>query len=89
MLSQNMHPRIAELANQILPLTESPPEKPTENDRKKLMSLRDKVKNLGDEPGITLSDSDETDRGYLYVITTREANRQEEFYERNGNEWAA
>mgnify|MGYP003393428728 CR=1 FL=1 len=89
MLSQNMHPRIAELAKEILPLTENPPEKPTEADRSKLMSLRDKVKNLREESDITLSDSDERDRGYLYVITTREANRQEDFYERNGNKWAA
>ncbi|MDO8572710.1 MAG: hypothetical protein Q7S11_02980 [bacterium] len=53
------------------------------------MSIRNKVKNLCDDPGITLGDSDERDRQYLYVISTKEANRQEDFYENNGNKWAA
>ena len=88
MFSETMHPRIAELARELLPLTENPPAKPTRGDRDKLMAVRNKVKNLCDEPDIKLSESDETDRRYLYVISTREANRQEEFYENNGNKWA-
>ena len=88
MLSETMHPRIAELARELLALTDDPPERPTADDRMKLMVVRDKVKNLTDEPGIELSDSDETDRQYLYVVSTREANRQEAFWEQNDERWA-
>lgn len=87
MLSNPMHPSIAALAKKLFAITENSPPKPTERDRNKLMALRNRIKSLGEEPGIELGSSDETDRQYLYVVSTQEANRQEAFYESNGNKW--
>ena len=83
-----MHPRIAELARALLPMIDNSPEKPTQVDRDALLSLRYIIKNLSDEPGIEFSDADDIDRQYLYVESTLLANRQEEYYERNGNKFA-
>jgi len=85
---QSMHPRILLLSAQLLPLTESPPARPTQADRDALMALREQIKDLPEDPGLTLSESDETDRQYLYMAATQEANRQEDFWEKNGESWA-
>lgn len=81
-----MSPRIAELARELLALTENPSTRPTKADRNKLMAVRDNVKRLPDE--VELTESEETDRRYLYVVSTREANRQEDFWEQNGEKWS-
>lgn len=80
-----MHARIAELGQQLQNILDNPPERPTADDRRTLMQIRDAIKNF-DEEG--LSDQDVTDRQGLYVLATREANRQEDFYENNDNKWA-
>ncbi len=84
-----VHPHIAELAKELLALTNNLPERPTAEDYGKLMSVRSNIKNFGDRPDIELSESDRTDWRGLCVIATKEANRQEEFYENNDNQWAA
>ncbi|HVV39256.1 MAG TPA: hypothetical protein VHD31_02930 [Candidatus Paceibacterota bacterium] len=86
-LSDIMHPRIAELARVLLPMIENPVARPTLLDRSKLTTVRDQIKRLPDEKDINLSDRDETDRQYLYVESTRLANRQEDFFEENGDKW--
>ena len=88
MSQSTMHPRIAELARELFPITKNPPAQPTKQDYDKLQTIRGRIKRLPDEAGISLSESDETDRQYLYVVSTREANRQEEFWEKNGK-WAS
>jgi hypothetical protein len=80
-----MHPKIAEIARQLLPLTENPPARPTKADRDKLMTLRSKIKDLAEE---SWTAAEETDRRYLYVEATKLANKQEEFWEQNGEKWA-
>ena len=89
MLHAQRHPSIAELATTLLAITDNPPPQPTQTDRDKLMSIRKKVKLLGDGDGVTLTEADEVDRQYLYMVATKEANRQEDFYENNGNKWAS
>ncbi|HEY4517345.1 MAG TPA: hypothetical protein VJI74_00460, partial [Candidatus Paceibacterota bacterium] len=86
-LSDIMHPRIAELARVLLPMIENPVARPTSHDHSKLMTVREQIKRLPEEDGINLSARDETDRGYLYVKSTRLANQQEDFFEKNGNKW--
>lgn len=81
-----VHPQIAELAKELLPLTDNPPERPTKADRDKLMLVRDKIIRLPES--LQLTDIEETDRRYLYVVATSEANRQEDFYETNSYKWA-
>lgn len=83
-LSDIMHPRIAELARTLLPMIENPVARPTSQDRNKLVAVREQIKRLPEEDGINLSARDETDRAYLYVESTRLANQQEDFYEKNG-----
>ncbi|HEY4502101.1 MAG TPA: hypothetical protein VJJ20_03495 [Candidatus Paceibacterota bacterium] len=82
-----MHPRIAELARLLMPMLDNPPAKPTSQDRNALVSVREKIKRLPEEDGLNLTGRDETDRHYLYVESTRLANQQEDFYEKNGNKW--
>lgn len=84
-ISDTMHPRIAALARVLLPMIENPVARPTSHDRNKLTTVREQIKRLPEEEdGINLSARDETDRGYLYVESTRLANQQEDFYEKNG-----
>ena len=85
-IDTEMNSRIAEVARQLLPLTENPPARPTKADRDKLMSLRYRIRDLAEEEPWTVAE--ETDRQYLYVVATKEANRQEEFWEGNGEKWA-
>ncbi len=82
-----MHPRIAELARVLLPMTDNPVARPTLHDRQKLVAVREQIKQLPNVDGVSLTAGDETDRCYLYVEATKLANRQEEFYENNGNKW--
>ncbi len=86
-LSDIMHPRIAELAKVLLPMIENPVERPTSQDRNKLVAVREQIKRLTNEDGISLSTRDNTDRHYLYVESTLLANQQEDFFEKNGNKW--
>lgn len=83
-----MHREIVELSAELTPLVENPPARPTVEDRNKLLSVRNKIKNLADDPDVTLTDSDDSDRAYLMMVATIEANRQEAFYEENGYKWA-
>lgn len=87
-ISKIMHPRIAELARELLPLVDNAPAAPTEYDRNDLSAVREKIKRVSEEPGIELSTKDDSDRAYLYVESTRLANRQEDFWENNGRKWA-
>jgi len=87
-ITEVMSPRIAELATQLEAFTQQQRTQPTQQDRDALMALRNKIKRLGDGGGTTLTETEETDRQYLYVESTRAANEQEDFYERNGNKWA-
>jgi hypothetical protein len=81
-----MSNRIAELSRELLALTDNPPTRPTREVRNKLMTVRDKIKSLPVK--VELTESEETDRRYLYVVATQEANRQEDFWEQNGKKWA-
>lgn len=81
-----MHPRIAEIARQLLPLTDNPPEQPTKADRDKLMNLRYGIRDLRSAESWTADE--DTGLSFLYVVATKEANRQEEFWETNGEKWA-
>ena len=83
-ITSTMHPRIAELARVLLPMIENPVERPTSRDRSKLMTVREQIKRLPEEDGINLSSRDQTDHHYLYAESTRLANQQEDFYEKNG-----
>ena len=85
-IDTEMHPKIAEVARKLLPLTENPPAKPTKADRDKLMALRYRIRDLAEEEPWTATES--ADCTYLYVVATKEANRQEEFWENNGEKWA-
>ena len=80
-----MDSRIATLGRELLGLIDNAPTKPTSDDRRKLMVVRNKIKDLAE---IELAEADETDRVGLYVMATVAANKQEEFYEQNGNKWA-
>lgn len=80
-----MHVRIEELGRELLAITDNPPEKPTAEDRAKLMKVRNAIKALAEE---RLSEQDDEDRKGLYCIATVEAVRQEHFWESNGNRWA-
>jgi len=84
LINDTMHPRIADLARVLLPMIENPAARPTSHDRNKLVDVREKIKRLPEEDGINLSDRDEDDRRYLYVESTRLAQEQEGFYEKNG-----
>ncbi len=86
-LSLDMHPRIAELARILLPMIENPVERPTSQDRIKLVTVREQIKRLPEENGINLSARDKTDHHYLYVESTRLANQQEDFWEKNGKKF--
>ena len=79
-----MHPSIAELARELLPMIENPVARPTSHDRVKLMTLREEIKRLPGDCTVTLTNRDEIDRRYLYVEATKLANQQEDFYEKNG-----
>ena len=81
-ITETMDPRIAELARVLLPMLDNPPAKPTSQDRNALVAVREKIKRLPDE--IELDSNAERDRQYLYVQSTRLANNQEDFYEKNG-----
>jgi len=80
-----MHPRIAELAQVLVPMIDKPSIKPTSVDRNRLVAVREKIKRLPEE--LQLDGRDEADQQYLYVEATRLANQQEAFYEQNGNKW--
>lgn len=81
-----MNPGIAALAKELFALTDNPPARPTQKDRTALMTVRQKIK---DFPRDGLDKQAQTDIGYLYVESTRAANVQENFFEQNGEEWAA
>lgn len=82
-----MHPRIAQLAQLLMPMLNNPPAKPTSQDRQALVSLRQEIGWVVEHENLNLTDRDETDRQYLYVEATRLANQQEDFYEKNCNKW--
>ena len=82
-----MHPIIAQLAGELMPLVDNAPARPTQADRTALMTVRDKIKNLPDADREQLGDAGRTDLAGLYVMATRAANAQEDFYEENGG-WA-
>lgn len=83
-----MHPLIAQLAGELMPLVDNAPARPTQADRTALMTVRNKIKNLPDTDREQLGDAGRTDLHFLYVTATQQANRQEEFYEQNGNKFA-
>lgn len=84
-----MHPIIAQLAEELMPLVdEKAPARPTRADRTALMTVRKKIKNLPDADREQIGDAGRTDLHFLYVKATQEANRQEEFFENNGNKFA-
>lgn len=85
-VSESALPRLAELAKELATILNNPPARPTKDDRKKLVVIREQIKKLPEE--LKLSPVDERDQRYLYVIATKEANRQEDFFESNGNKWA-
>lgn len=82
------HPRIVQLAAELMPLIEDPHDLPTEGDHDKLMSLREKVHNLADEGGVKLDEDANADRLRLYVAATTVALRQKNFFLANGSRWA-
>lgn len=79
-----MDKRIEELGRKLMAITDTLPERPTQEDRNALMRIRHEIKELAEEE---MNDSDTNDRQGLYALATQEANRQEAFYEQNGNEW--
>jgi hypothetical protein len=79
-----MHASIAELGRRLQAIKDNFPDRPTSQDRNKLLQIRSEIKQLGDED---LGERDDDDRAYLYVESTRLANLQEAFYEKNGNKW--
>lgn len=81
-----MHAQIAELGLKLQAILDNPPQRPTTSDRKTLMSIRDDIKKLAEDD---LEGQDRTDQHGLYVLATVEANRQEDFWEKNGEKWAA
>ena len=83
-----MHHRIAELGRHLQAVTDDQLDKPTQADRDYMMNIRRQVKDLEEDPEITGNPDHETDRAYLYMEATKMANRQEDFYENNGNKWA-
>lgn len=79
-----MHARIVSIGTRLNAILSNPPAEPTTSDRRKLMEIRDEIKSLAEN----MTGEDEANRRKLYAQATREANRQEEFYENNGNRWA-
>ncbi len=81
-----MSHRVVVLAQELVQLTTNPPERPTEADRENLMNLRYRIRDLRSEESVT--EAEENVLCGMYVMATKEANRQEDFYEKNNNKWA-
>ena len=83
--TETVNPAIAALAQELRPLIDNAPARPTQADRDALMAVRDKIKNF-DRDG--LDATAQRDIAGLYVMSTQLANKQEDFWENNGEKWA-
>jgi len=82
---KKIHPAIAPLAQELMLLINNAPTRPTRKDRNELVAVRDKIKHFN---RAGLDETAQHDIAGLYVMATRAANQQEDYYEQNGNKWA-
>lgn len=78
--------RVMQIALQLGQITDSQLDQPTSDDRALLMKIRRTVKDMQELDG--LDEQAETDLAYLNILMVRMANRQEAFWEQNGEKWA-
>lgn len=76
---------VADFSAKLDGFTDQQLDRPTRADRDAFMAVRDSIK---DTPRDGLSEQDNRDISFLYIRSTHMANRQEDFYEANGNKFA-
>lgn len=84
-ISKTPTPRVAAMYTELSAFTGPPLDRPTRADRNAVMSWRGRLAAMRDS---ATTEAEKADFAALYVMGTAAANRQEDFYERNGNKFA-